>query len=162
MIKSMSQKGFTLVEMLVVIAIIAILASIFLVGLQGFRGSAYDARRLSDTTNIQSQLELYYNQHGNYPADLTALSSLPTDPTYAGTDKRTGYYYCVSSNTQSYIVGALLSAANSATKNSVHDLAACDGNGPKIDGTASTGQLTTLDCAATSANQYCVGPGSSN
>ncbi|MEK7593179.1 MAG: type II secretion system protein, partial [Patescibacteria group bacterium] len=43
-----TKKGFTLIEMLIVIAIISILASVFLVGLRGFRGGAYDSRRMMD------------------------------------------------------------------------------------------------------------------
>jgi prepilin-type N-terminal cleavage/methylation domain-containing protein len=161
----MSQKGFTLVEMLVVIAIIAILASIFLVGLQGFRGSAYDARRLSDITNIQSKLELYYNQYGNYPATLKDpnLGSLPKDPqlTGAGADLTiTGYYYCVATDSQSYIVGAKLSAANSATKNAIRSTTLC---APALDG--GSGSPAKLDCGSANpsiaTDQYCVGPGSS-
>jgi len=160
--KTTFQRGFTLVEMLVVIAIIAILASIFLVGLQGFRGSAYDARRLSDVTNIQSKLELYYNQHGNYPATLGAegMGSLPKDPQVTGTG--TGYYYCSGQGDQSYLVGTYLSASNSATKNAIHDLKSCDDNGPKIDGTAPSGNPSTLTCAAgDNTREYCIGPGSS-
>ena len=156
------QKGFTLVEMLVVIAIIAILASIFLVGLQGFRGSAYDARRLSDVTNIQSKLELYYNQHGSYPATLqdTGLGSLPKDPTFSGTTG-SGYYYCVNPSGQSYIVGAKLSASNSATKNSIRATTDCGSNVPQSDGGSGTLNCGSDKSPTEAVDQYCVGPGSS-
>jgi len=161
------QRGFTLVEMLVVIAIIAILASIFLVGLQGFRGSAYDARRLSDVTNIQSKLELYYNQHGDYPDNLKDpdLGSLPKDPTLGttGTTGGTGYYYCKNPTGQSYVVGALLSAPNSATKDSIRSLTDCGSAVITFDGTIIPNE--TFNCGSTNASstsdQYCVGPGSS-
>lgn len=45
-------KGFTLVELLVVIAVIGILSSIVLVGYNGTRGQARDAKRISDLQNI--------------------------------------------------------------------------------------------------------------
>ena len=62
-----SKKGFTLIEMLIVIAIISILASVFLVGLRGFRAGAYDARRLADLQKVQSYLEIYYTKNRAYP-----------------------------------------------------------------------------------------------
>src|SRR5580658_7377218 len=61
------RKGFTLIEILIVVAIIAILASIVLVGLGPTQQSGRDARRLSDLHEIQNGLELYYNKCGFYP-----------------------------------------------------------------------------------------------
>lgn len=129
-----SQKGFTLVEMLVVVAIIAILSSVFLVGLRGFRGSAYDSRRLSDLQKVQSYLELYYNQNREYPnastwADLNAVikaasigvSGLPEDPT-AKDDANLGYQYAVSTSLQSYVLGARLSDVKSSALNEPNEI----------------------------------------
>jgi prepilin-type N-terminal cleavage/methylation domain-containing protein len=62
------KKGFTLVEMLIVIAIIAILASVALVSVRGVRSSANDTKRISDLNKVQQQLEVYYTKNGNYPA----------------------------------------------------------------------------------------------
>lgn len=61
------RKGFTLVEMLIVIAIIAILASVALVSVRGVRSSANDTKRISDLNKVQQQLEIYYTKNGNYP-----------------------------------------------------------------------------------------------
>ena len=123
-------KGFTLVEMLVVVAIIGILASVFLIGLRGFRGSAYDARRLSDLQKVQGYLELYYNKNREYPnastwAELqTALvadagvSAIPNDPLSAQTYE----YAADSSDFQSYVLGATLSDENAGALNESHEL----------------------------------------
>lgn len=62
-----TQRGFTLIEVLVVVTIIGILASITLLGLGPARRSAQDARRIADLRNVQSALEVYFNQVGNYP-----------------------------------------------------------------------------------------------
>ena len=62
-----TQKGFTLIELLVVISIIGLLASVVLVSLQSARKKARTAKRVSDMRQIQTALELYYNDNGSYP-----------------------------------------------------------------------------------------------
>lgn len=60
-------RGFTLIEILLVITIIAILAAIVLVGLNSARSKARDAERLTDLQTIASALEFYYDDTGHYP-----------------------------------------------------------------------------------------------
>lgn len=60
-------RGFTLVELLVVIAIIGLLSSIVLASLNTARQKGYDAKRVSDLRSMQTALELYYSDHGQYP-----------------------------------------------------------------------------------------------
>ncbi len=62
--------GFTLIEMLVVIAVISILAGIVLVGITGFQESARDTKRIADVRGIQNNLELYFTRCGNYPIQI--------------------------------------------------------------------------------------------
>jgi hypothetical protein len=50
-----------------VIAIVGILASVVLSSLNSVRTKARDAKRIADIRNIQSALELYYDQYGQYP-----------------------------------------------------------------------------------------------
>jgi prepilin-type N-terminal cleavage/methylation domain-containing protein len=68
-------KGFTLIEILIVVAIIAILASVVLVGLGPTQKEGRDSRRISDLTQVQTALELYYNHCGWYPGGTTASGS---------------------------------------------------------------------------------------
>lgn len=82
-----NKKGFTLVELLVVIAIIGLLATIAFISLNSARGKARDAKRVSDIRQIQTALELYYNNQTtpSYPLVLTDLvpatiSAIPTPP----------------------------------------------------------------------------------
>ncbi len=63
-----AQKGFTIIELLIVIAIIAILATIVLVTYNGAQAKARDSKRVSDINSIQTKLEEYYNENGSYPA----------------------------------------------------------------------------------------------
>lgn len=65
----MNRKGFTLIEILIVVAIIAILASVVLIGLGPTQQSGRDARRLSDLHEVQNGLELFFNKCGYYPGN---------------------------------------------------------------------------------------------
>lgn len=88
-------RGFTLIEILIVVAIIAILASVVLVGLGPTQSLGRDARRVSDLHEVQNGLELYYNAKGQYPIGgnnawsnlgtalstaVPSITSIPSDP----------------------------------------------------------------------------------
>ena len=62
------QKGFTLIELLVVIAIIGVLSSIIFVSTGTQREKARNIVRISDLKTIGTAMELYYSDHGSYPA----------------------------------------------------------------------------------------------
>lgn len=90
---STHESGWTLMELLIVIALIAILALLFL--LTNWKKNlqrANDARRKTDIANIRRSFEEYYNDHNCYPASdvLTVcggnalapyLAKIPCDPT---------------------------------------------------------------------------------
>jgi len=54
--QSQNKKGFTLVELIVVITILAILGAIAFISLQGFSADARDSARASDLKNIQTKI----------------------------------------------------------------------------------------------------------
>ena len=62
-----NKKGFTLIELLVVIAIIGLLSTLAVVALNNARQKSRDARRVSDIKQIQTALELYFNDQSLYP-----------------------------------------------------------------------------------------------
>lgn len=94
-----NKKGFTLVELMVVILIIGILIGLSLVASVGVKKSARDGKRKSDLEQIRSALEMYKSDEGEYPDDdddlvSDYLSELPSDPS-----GYIYYYYRVSTNT---------------------------------------------------------------
>src|SRR5574338_433612 len=64
-----NQKGFTLIELVVVIGILAILAVFVLAALNPLEQfkKARDGQRKSDLASMQRVLEQYYQDHGSYP-----------------------------------------------------------------------------------------------
>ena len=64
----MKKNGFTLIELIVVIAILGILATIGLTSFQTSQMKSRDAKRKSDLEQVQRALEAYMNDYGNYPA----------------------------------------------------------------------------------------------
>ena len=110
-------KGFTLTELLVVVAIIGLLSSIVLASLNSARLKARDVKRLASIRQIQTAVEMYYDTNGTYPILLaynntssgdvnwltgfaTAIrpyiSSLPNDAMAAG------YLYSSTNSGQKY------------------------------------------------------------
>ncbi len=63
----MKGDGFTLVELLVVLAIITALAGVVLVSVSGARSKGDDAKRVSDIGQIALAVRLYAEQNSTYP-----------------------------------------------------------------------------------------------
>ena len=84
-IRKQSRKGFTLVEILIVVIILGILAAIVI---PQFTNASQDARRSalrSSVQSVRSQVELYKLQHGDALPDLvTSWDPFLTQTTYGG------------------------------------------------------------------------------
>jgi prepilin-type N-terminal cleavage/methylation domain-containing protein len=74
------RKGFTLIELLVVIGIIGLLTTLSVVAFTNSRIKARNARRVADIKQVQTALEMYYNDNNAYPAslDFSGTGSLAT------------------------------------------------------------------------------------
>lgn len=80
----MTRRGFTLIEVLVVVAIIGILASLLMVNFSQARDSAKNKSIRAGMGEIQLALEVYKAQNRRYPAAITDLvpqyiSELPSN-----------------------------------------------------------------------------------
>jgi len=62
-----SEKGFTLVELMIVVAIIGILAAIAIPQFAKYRQRAFNSAALSDTRNVRTDLEGYFAEWQFYP-----------------------------------------------------------------------------------------------
>lgn len=71
--KRASRRGFTIVELLVVIVVIAILASISIVSYNGITRSAKETALKADLKNGATQLYVIQLETGSYPADTDDL-----------------------------------------------------------------------------------------
>ncbi|MBC7328029.1 type II secretion system protein [bacterium] len=92
----MRKKGFSLVEMLVVLGIIALLSAILLPIFKGLREQVYKHQCMSNLQKIYHALRMYYLDTGTYPERLSELhgeglpelidmgyNNTPVDPDFA-------------------------------------------------------------------------------
>jgi general secretion pathway protein G len=68
-----SHAGFTLIELLVVVAIIALLSSLALIALVNARQKSRDVKRLSDMTQMNTALELFFTYNRGYPSSVAGV-----------------------------------------------------------------------------------------
>lgn len=64
-----SEAGFTLVELLVVLLVLGILASVAVPRFLDMRGKANLVKAKTELKQVQTAMELYYAEYGNYPAE---------------------------------------------------------------------------------------------
>ncbi|AHB42069.1 hypothetical protein RAAC3_TM7C00001G0204 [Candidatus Saccharibacteria bacterium RAAC3_TM7_1] len=62
----MKLRGFTIVELLIVVVVIAIMAAITVVAYNGIQQRARDSIRTADLAFLEKSLKLYYADNGNY------------------------------------------------------------------------------------------------
>ncbi len=94
--KFSSQKGFTLVELMIVLVVIAIVASISAMSALAARVQANEGNAKGALKAITSSVEIYRNTQGSYPDSLTTLGT-----SYIGSDlvagQKSGYAFEIKS-----------------------------------------------------------------
>ncbi|MGE5219533.1 MAG: type IV pilin protein, partial [Chloroflexota bacterium] len=73
--------GFTLIEVLLVIAIIGVLAVIAIPQFIAYRSRAIDAQMKSDLRNAAVAVESYFVKHSVYPASISEVDGFGFQPT---------------------------------------------------------------------------------
>jgi general secretion pathway protein G len=99
-----NHRGFTLIEMLIVIVVIAVLASIIIPKLFGAVASSKESKRDAIVKTLQDAVNLYEADTGGFPATLAVLASttrpdtnqkyvasVPANPVSGGGTFESGY-----------------------------------------------------------------------
>ncbi|MCE9687843.1 MULTISPECIES: type II secretion system major pseudopilin GspG [Shewanella] len=74
------QKGFTLLEVMVVIVILGILASMVVPNLMGNKDKADQQKAVSDIVALENSLDMYKLDNGIYPSTEQGLEALVQKP----------------------------------------------------------------------------------
>ena len=88
--KHIMNRGFTLVELLIVVIILAILAGIVVPQCASSTDDAKSSAADSSLSNLRAAIDLYYQQHGAYPGSSTAVGTSCPNSGTAGTGVATG------------------------------------------------------------------------
>ncbi|MGC9605228.1 MAG: prepilin-type N-terminal cleavage/methylation domain-containing protein [Minisyncoccia bacterium] len=155
----LTSRGFTLIELMVVVVVITLLSGIIYANFSSSRGKARDAQRVSDAGQIQLALGLYYDRCGQYPATLAIsansgcpsgitlgsyISQIPVPPTSPLGQTSYGYIVNTSPATD-YVIYTQLEYYNDVLKNSL-----ADANKPAY--------ASSITCYNGSNLYYCKGP----
>lgn len=138
--KSNNSRGFTIVELLIVVVVIAILAAVTIVAYNGISTQAKESALKSDLVAGAKQLQLIKVQNGNYPADSTGLKKADT----------TTFTYTYDNSTQTFCLSAASSQLANKTYRITEDGTIEEGScGSSIVDGATIQTVTTSNCPAT-------------
>ena len=138
--------GFTLFELLIVIAIIGVLVSLGTASYTSAQKKSRDGRRQSDLKAIQNAFEQYYaDNSGSYPATCNAAGILSVTylPSGFPRDPKSGVYYYTAGTSGGITIG------NSCSASSYYFSVS-------LEGTATGGNATDSTCTNGAGSYFCV------
>lgn len=139
------QRGFTIVELLIIIVVIAILAAISVVAYMGIQNRANDSSVQSDLRQTSQKLEVYRQtdpstQYPRQVADLQTLELNINTSAYEH-DVQRNFIYCLSEDRQAY---ALVAMSKSGQRYIVSNVVSDGEYDDGITWTATNVNVTTL------------------
>ena len=107
-----SNKGFTLIELMISLSIIAVLSMAGFFSYQTLRANTRDQARLRDLNSVKQALEAYRGDNRQYPTDLSSLvpkymTAVPHDPQYSSADTSSPDYKYQKLSGTDYVVCGL-------------------------------------------------------
>ena len=111
-LRTKSQKGFTIVELLIVIVVIAILAAISIVAYTGVQNNARNTARAADAKVVVDAINAYYADKGVWPG--ATLGAAPADTFHGAVQRDLATFTTVTTSdaVRGRITGAAPDAAN--------------------------------------------------
>lgn len=113
--------GFTVVELLVIIAIISILATVGVVSYRGVQSRGNDTAVQSDLVKFAEALNVYYSDNRAYPVDSAALATVTavkfSKSNYLSTGNAVLYCVTASGAQNAAVIGKSLSGRSYYTVN---------------------------------------------
>lgn len=103
--KTKKNKGFSLIELLVVISIIGVLSAVLVANFMGMRERARDAQKIQDLGAIKNALRMYYNDNQSYPVDFRTVA-----PAYISSISNAVYVYTSPLGNDSFVLTVELEA----------------------------------------------------
>ncbi|MCW6031367.1 type II secretion system major pseudopilin GspG [Pantoea sp. JK] len=82
-VNTQRQRGFTLLEIMVVIVILGVLASLVIPSLMGNKDRADRQKAVSDIVTLENALDMYKLDNGRYPTTEQGLKALVAAPAIA-------------------------------------------------------------------------------
>ena len=116
---STTHSGFTMIELMIVIAIIGALGTMFMSTFPASQKRGRDTKRKSDIKQYQTALELYANKKGDYAGLANGTINAGTNCSLLGITgtcpddpKAPTYHYILSANSTNYVLSATLEQPN--------------------------------------------------
>lgn len=156
-------RGFSLIELIMVVAVIGILAALTYPNISGSRGKSRDAQRISDLGQLQLSMQLYYDRCGQYPSSLATtanngcpsgitlgsyINAIPTPPSGAGQATYDYATLTISSVIVNYVLHASLESYTPAVSKGLNAMPSAGSGSWSATYTCSNSSTSTSYCVS--------------